>query len=134
MAGPPGFFAPDGRREAVGQAVERLEDVIHGDAAGVLGADLGAEDFLEVAPDDEHHAAEPGAEGVVHRVVEDGFAGGADGIDLLEAAVARTHAGGEDEKRGMHRQRGEANRRGRSMAHDVRSERSGTTQREVPCR
>ncbi|MBN8634679.1 MAG: hypothetical protein J0M07_05100 [Anaerolineae bacterium] len=41
-------------------------------------------------------AAEAGAEGVEHGVVEDGFAGGTDGIDLLEAAVAGAHAGGED--------------------------------------
>ena len=103
MAGAPGFLATGRGRETLGQGVERLEDVVHGDAAGVLGADLGAEDLLEVAADDEYHAAEAGPQGVEHGVVEDGFVRGSDGVDLLETAVARTHAGGEDEERGMHR-------------------------------
>jgi len=44
-----------------------------------------------------------GAQGVEHRVVEHAFARRPDGIDLLQAAVARAHAGGENEKRGRHR-------------------------------
>jgi len=47
--------------------------------------------------DNEDDFAETGAEGVEDGIVEDGFAAGADGVDLFEAAVAAAHAGGEDE-------------------------------------
>ena len=47
-----------------------------------------------------HHPAEARAQRIEHRVIEHRFAGRPDGIDLLEPAVARAHARGEDEERG----------------------------------
>ncbi len=102
VAGAPRFLAPGGRREAGGQGVDRLENEVHGDALGVLGGDLLAEGLLEVAADHEDDAAEAGLGGIVHGVVEDGFTGRADRVELLEAAVAGAHACGEDEKGGSH--------------------------------
>jgi len=70
-----------------------------------IGGRTGASDFLErlleVAADDEDELAEPGAQRVVNRVVNDGFAGGADRINLFESAVSAAHAGGENEKCGF---------------------------------
>ncbi len=56
--------------------------------------------FFDVLADDEDELAEAGAKSVEDGVVDDGFAGGADGVDLLEAAVAAAHAGSENKKCG----------------------------------
>jgi hypothetical protein len=36
----------------------------------------------------------------MHRIIEEGFPAGTDGIQLLESAVATAHTGGEDEESG----------------------------------
>jgi len=48
-------------------------------------------------PDHEHELAEAGAHGVEDGIINDGFALGADGVDLLETAVTAAHAGSENE-------------------------------------
>ena len=100
LGGSPGLGAAGGDGEAWGNVLERLEDVIDGDALFETRADGFAECLLDVFADDEDELAEAGAEGVVDGVVDDGFAGGADGVDLLETAVTAAHAGGENEECG----------------------------------
>ena len=102
MGGAPRLFTADWNREAGGQLVDRLEGKADFDPAGELRGDAFAEILLEVRTDDEDHLAEASAESVEHRVVQDGLAGGAHRVDLLESTVAATHAGGEDEEGGFH--------------------------------
>ena len=72
----------------MGEGVECLKNGVDADAAGVFRGDLRGEGVGEVAADDEDDAAEAGADGVEDGVVEDGLAAGADGVELLEPAVA----------------------------------------------
>ena len=51
-----------------------------------------AEIFLEVLANYEYHFTEAGLKGVVNRVIHDGFTVGAQRVELLETAVAATHA------------------------------------------
>ena len=46
---------------------------------------------------DEYDLAETGADRVVNRIIDNGLVIGADPVHLLERAVARTHACGEDQ-------------------------------------
>ena len=98
VRGAPGLRAPGGDRVGRGEVGDVLEGVFDGEEAGVLRADLRAEDLFDVRADDEDDLAEPGAVGVEDGVVENGLAGGTDGVDLLEPAVAGAHAGGEDDE------------------------------------
>ena len=98
VVGPPGLLATFGDGEAGGQAVELLIGVLHLDAVSVvLGIDARLELLLKGVADDEDHLAEAGADGVFNAVVEDDFPVGAEAVELLETAVAATHAGGKDE-------------------------------------
>ena len=100
VGGSPGLAPALGGGEALREVVEALEGEGGFGFSLELGEDLGAEVVLEVLADDEDDLAEAGADGVVDGVVEDGLAVGAHGVELLEAAVAAAHAGGEDEEGG----------------------------------
>ena len=63
-----------------------LVNVVDGDPTRVTPADFLAEQRLEIPTDDKHHAREPGAHRVEHRVVEDRFTGRTHGIDLFQPA------------------------------------------------
>jgi hypothetical protein len=99
VAGAPGFFARDGRGEAAGQVAGFLKGVADVEAAAGVGfADAAAEFVGKIAADDEDDAAEAGAAGVVEGVVKNGPALGADGVHLLQAAIAAAQAGGENDQ------------------------------------
>jgi hypothetical protein len=98
----PRLFAAGGHGEPRWELIQRLEGEVDRDAAGELGGDALAEILLEVRTDDEDDLAEACADGVEDGVVEDGLAGRTHRVNLLEAAVAATHAGGEDEEGGLH--------------------------------
>jgi len=102
----PWLGASGGRREAGRKIVELLESVADGDLPFVTRADLRAEIFLDVAADEEHHAVESGAHGIMHRIIEEGFPAGPDRIELLESAVAAAHSGSEDEESGCRHEAG----------------------------
>src|ERR1700723_183001 len=74
--------------------VEFLKGVFDGDMFFKPCTDGLPESLLNVPADDEHDLAESRAKCVVDRIVDDGFAAGADWINLLEATVAVAHAGG----------------------------------------
>ncbi|MPN14559.1 hypothetical protein SDC9_161886 [bioreactor metagenome] len=61
-----------------------------------------ANDFVKVllnpSVDDEDNLFEPGLHGVVEGIVHNDFAVLANGVDLLESAVATAHAGGHHDK------------------------------------
>ena len=84
------------------QLVDGLEGEADVDAAGELRGDTFAEILFEIRADDEDHLAEAGAQGVEDGIIEDGLAGRAHRVDLLQAAVTAAHAGGEDEEGGFH--------------------------------
>ena len=98
----PRLGAPLRAGEALGQGVERLEHQLAGDVPLVLGDDFLAEVPLEVLADDKHQLAEAGVDGVVDGVVHDGLAVRTQSVQLLQSAVAASHAGGEEEKSRFH--------------------------------
>ena len=77
--------------------IEFLKDVFDRDMSFKPCTDGLLEHLLNVLADNEHDLAESGAECVVDRIVDDGFTTRADWIDLLEAAIAVAHAGGQNE-------------------------------------
>ena len=79
-----------------------MEHDFHRDVPFVFGNDLLAEFFLEVVADYKHYLSESGAQCVIDRIVHYGFAARAYAVELLEAAVAATHAGGEYEQGWFH--------------------------------
>ena len=102
MVGAPRFGAFGRANEALGQRVGRLENHLDGDMVAVFGKHLIAEILFEIPADDEHHLAETAADGIVDRVVHDGLAVGSQTVELFQPAVARPHAGRQNEKCRFH--------------------------------
>ena len=100
VCGAPWLGSPSRGNESSGQIVELLESVGHGQFSGVARTNFVTEVFFDFAADEENHAVESGPDGIVHGVVEEGLAGGSDGVELFESAIAGAHTGGEDEKGG----------------------------------
>jgi len=91
---------PCGRdREPLRQVIQFLKDVINRDPPFEPGTDGFPKRRLDFMADDKNQVAKSGTQGVEHRVVDDRFAAGADGIDLLEAAVAAADACSHHEER-----------------------------------
>ena len=86
------LFASLGRGQTLRQVIERLIGVIDLHEAARLAADGLLERLVQLGADDEHHALEAGAVRVVDRVIQNDLTVRTDGVDLLEAAVARAHA------------------------------------------
>ena len=63
----------------------------------VARENLFAEFLFETVGNDEDDLAESGAGRIEYGVVHDRFARRADGVELLETTVTRSHAGGHDE-------------------------------------
>jgi superfamily II DNA/RNA helicase len=74
----------------------RLDAMLH------AGDDPFPKERLDVAPDHKEDAGEAGQHGVIGRVVHNKGPARAHGVHLLESAVTRTHAGGEDDEGGGH--------------------------------
>ncbi len=98
VRGAPRLGAAGGHGEAGRQFIEFLKSVIHLDAVFEARADNFAERLFDVVADDEHKLAEAGAQRVEDGIINDGFAAGADGINLFQTAVTAAHAGGENEQ------------------------------------
>ena len=92
VVGAPGFGAVGGAGVTLGKIVDALEHYLHGDVAFVFLEDDIAEVVFKILADHKHNFAESGLHGVVDRIVHDGFAVRAKGVELLETAVARAHA------------------------------------------
>ena len=79
-----------GNGKPVGQALrELLIHIVHLHVRLDAVAHDVAKVIRDTAVDDEYHALKPGADGVEERIVDDDLSVRADGIDLLEPAVAR---------------------------------------------
>ena len=100
LRGAPRLGAAGGNGEARRNIFERLENVLDRNAFLKARADDLAKLLFDVLADDKDELAEAGAKSVEDRVVDDGFAGGANGIDLLEAAIAAAHSGSKNKKCG----------------------------------
>src|SRR5205814_5900572 len=75
-----------------------LTDEGDGDISGQMPRQID-ERLHQLRADDEYDAAEPRAAGVMHCVIDQRFAVGADAFRLLRAAVSGTEAGSHDEQR-----------------------------------
>ena len=93
MVRTPGFGAVGRTGVAFGELVDGLEHNFDGHYAFIFLEHLLAEVCLEVFADDEYDFAEAGLDGIVYRVVHDGFTVGAEAVELLQAAIAAAHAG-----------------------------------------
>ena len=63
-----------------------------------LGRDIIAKVGLEIGANNEHNFAKPCSQRIKHRVVENGFTRWAHGVNLLQAAITRTHTSSEHNK------------------------------------
>ena len=95
MAGAEGFGPSLGDRVAFGDGGQLLIGVadFHG---GFLqpGANGAQKVFLDGLFDDDDHGVKSRLMGVIDGVVQNGFSLASHGIDLLQSAVAASHAGG----------------------------------------
>ncbi len=98
MSRAPGLRPPGGEGEAGGEIVELLENVCGLDPVLDRPADLLAEGFLDLPADDEDDLVESRPEGVIDGIIDDDLAVRPDGVDLLEAAVPASDAGGHDQE------------------------------------
>lgn len=98
MGGAPGFGAVVGRAVGRGKVVEGLESVGDVDFSVEALADTLFEFWFEVFADEEDDAVKSGADGIEDGVIEEGFAGGADGFHLFEATESAAHAGGHNKE------------------------------------
>ena len=89
----PGFRAVGGAGISFGEGIDSLEHNFGGYYTFVFAQYFFAEVSLEILADYEHYFAEAGADSVVHRVVHDSFAVGAEAVELLETSVAAAHSG-----------------------------------------
>ena len=99
MVRAPRLHAAFGNRQPLGEVVQLLKDEIDGDApAEAVGRKDLAELLFKRVADDENHLAETGADGVVDRIVDDGFVVGTDAVHLFERSVAGAHACRQDQE------------------------------------
>ena len=102
MVGTPRFGAVGGASVSFGELVGGLEYYFNGYMALVFSEDFFTEVVFEVFTDYENDFTEAGAYGVVDGVVHDGFAVGAELVELFKTAVTATHASGENKKSRFH--------------------------------
>ena len=79
---------------ALRQMIQLLEYVFDRNPGFKPAADGLLELLLDVPPNDKHQHFETGAEGVVNRVINEGFAMWSDRVDLFETAIAAAHSCG----------------------------------------
>ena len=104
MIGTPRFLTTFWHTEAFGQGIKPLETEFARDMSLVFRKDLCTELFFEVFTDDPYDLAESSLDGVVDTVVHDGFAVGAQTIELFQASVAASHACCKQKKSRFHMQ------------------------------
>ena len=80
---PQGLVRPAGTLNPGGNLVELLKDVLHRNPFFKTRAHHLFEWLLNILADDEHQLAESRTHGVEDRVVDDGFAAGANRLNLL---------------------------------------------------
>lgn len=102
VVGTPRFGAFGGTGVSFGKFVGRLENDFNGYMALVFSEDFFTEVVLKVFTYYENDFTEAGAYGVVDGVVHDGFAVGAELVELFKTAVTATHASGENKKSRFH--------------------------------
>ena len=97
MTGAPRLGATLRNGKASGEIIERLVCVSDFDFSCKTSTDARLECLGKIATNDEDHALETCADGIIDRVVQYGFAIGAHGVHLLQSAVAGTHAGSQNQ-------------------------------------
>ena len=96
----PGLFTLGWRNVACGQlCVQLLEYVVYLHMLCDAVADRGAEILFNVVVDDENDPLKARFHRIKEGIINDDLSVSAHGIDLLQTAVARAHAGSHDDKR-----------------------------------
>src|SRR5262249_20505382 len=101
LTGAPGLFPICRDGKSGRQFVEFLKDVFDRQTLFKPRTDGFAEGALDIMADHKDQLSKTSADGVEDGVVNDGFAAGADRIDLFEAAVTAAHAGSENKQSGF---------------------------------
>ena len=109
VGGTPGFLALRVEDIALGNLVQFLghEDELQRRAVDafdilVFGPDGLLHLLTEILADDIDDLAESGLDGIINRIVDDGFSVGADAIHLFESSIAAAHSGGQDKQSRFH--------------------------------
>ena len=98
MARAPRLFAFRGASKVTGQVALVLVSIVHLEDSLIFAANLFLEEVPHFPADQEDDPGKTGPLSVVDGIVHEGFAARTHGVELLESAVARAHAGGENEK------------------------------------
>src|ERR1700722_1569230 len=96
LRGAPRLGAAGGDCEARRNVFERLKNIVNGNAFLKARPDNFSELLLDILANNENELAESRTESVEDGVVDDGFACGSDGVNLLQTAVAAAHSGSKN--------------------------------------
>ena len=102
MIGAPWLLAAFGNLEASRKVVKILEDEFNRNAAFIFRNDLLTEVLFEDTTNDENHFTEASLDGIVNRVIHDGFAIGSKTIQLLQSTITAAHAGSKNKECWFH--------------------------------
>ena len=101
VSGAPGLDPSLRHLPPAGEILQPLEGIVHPDLSVKAAADGLVEGLPQLLLDDKDHPVKARQDGVVHRIVHDDLPLGAQGVDLLETAVAAAHPGSQHQKRGF---------------------------------
>ena len=109
VGGSPGFLPFGIEGESFGDLVQFLGDedelerfAVNRPDTGVLFLDGGFHGFTERLADDIDDFSESRFDGIVDRIIDNGFTIGAEAVHLLEASIAAAHSGCKDKKCRFH--------------------------------
>ena len=102
MIGAPWLLAALGNLEAFRKVVKILEDEFNGNTAFIFRNDLLTEVLFEDTTNDENHFTEASLDGIVNRVIHDGFAIGSKTIQLLQSTITAAHTGSKNKECWFH--------------------------------
>jgi hypothetical protein len=102
VAGSPRLFSPFGEGISVRKILKGLKNVIHRNAITVFSPDLSFEGVFKIMPDNEDDTTETGPNRIENGIIEHGFPGWSNRIDLFKTAVSGSHTGSENEESGVH--------------------------------
>ena len=97
MVGAPGFCTFRRASKSFGECIQRLEHHFGGNMIFVFREHFGTEIFFKVFSNNEHHLSESTFNGIVDRVVHDGFTVWSQPVELFQSAITAPHTGGKNE-------------------------------------
>ena len=92
MVGTPGLLSASGNCKSLGQGVYRLETYFSWDVSLVFRQNLIAEILLKILAYYKYNLTKSGLNGIINRIIHDGFTIGAQSVKLFQPTVAASHA------------------------------------------